>query len=88
MPDAIRRRVWLDTDRTYKLAARRLIEIKSNQEVKVKDADGSADFSSEPPAVYQEPPPADRQTSMTNGPSARASGPPKWPTIPTCCIRT
>ncbi|HEX5226133.1 MAG TPA: hypothetical protein VFW44_00405, partial [Bryobacteraceae bacterium] len=38
VPDAIRRKVWLDTDRTYKLAARRLIEIKSNQEVKVKDA--------------------------------------------------
>ena len=57
VPDAIRRKVWLDTDRTYRLAARRLIEIKSNQEVKVKDADYSADFSSEPPAVYQEPPP-------------------------------
>jgi TldD protein len=57
VPDAIRRKVWIDTDRTYKLAARRLIEIKSNQEVKVKDADSSADFSSEPPAVYQEPPP-------------------------------
>ncbi|MGP0075390.1 MAG: TldD/PmbA family protein [Bryobacteraceae bacterium] len=56
-PDAIRRRVWLDTDRTYKLASRRLIEIKSNQEVKVKDADGSADFSSEPATTYQEPPP-------------------------------
>jgi TldD protein len=58
VPDAIRRKVWLDTDRTYKLGARRLIEIKSNQEVKVKDADSSADFSSEPPSVYQEPPPA------------------------------
>jgi TldD protein len=57
VPDAIRRKVWLDTDRTYKLAARRLIEIKSNQEVKVKDADSSADFSSEPPSTYQEPPP-------------------------------
>ncbi len=57
VPDAIRRRLWLDTDRTYKLAAPRLIEIKSDQQVKVKDADGSADFSSEPPAVYQEPPP-------------------------------
>ena len=57
VPDPIRRKIWLDTDRTYKLAARRLIEIKSNQEVKVKDADASADFSSEPPAVYQEPPP-------------------------------
>jgi TldD protein len=57
VPDAIRRKVWLETDRMYKLAARRLIEIKSNQEVKVKAADSSADFSSEPPAVYQEPPP-------------------------------
>jgi TldD protein len=57
VPDAIRRRVWLETDHTYKLAARHLIEIKSNQEVKVKDADSSADFSSEPPSVYQEPPP-------------------------------
>lgn len=56
-PDAIRRRVWLETDRTYQLAARRLIQIKSNQEVKVKDADGSDDFSGEPPSVYQEPPP-------------------------------
>jgi len=57
VPNAIRRLVWLDTDRTYKLAARRLIEIKSDQQVKVKDADGSDDFSNEPPAVYREPPP-------------------------------
>jgi TldD protein len=57
VPDAIRRKVWLDTDRTYKLAARRLIQIKSSQETSVKDADSSADFSSEPPSVYQEPPP-------------------------------
>jgi TldD protein len=58
VPDAIRRKVWLDTDLTYRLASRRLIEIKSNQETKVKEADSSADFSSEPPSVYQEPPPA------------------------------
>jgi len=57
VPDSIRRKVWLDTDRTYRLASRRLIEIKSNQETKVKEADGSADFSAEPPSVYQEPPP-------------------------------
>jgi TldD protein len=56
VPDAIRRRVWQDTDRTYRLASRRLIEIKSNRETKVKEADSSADFASEPPAVYQEPP--------------------------------
>ncbi len=57
VPDAIRRKVWLDTDRTYRLAARRLIEIKSNQEVKLRQADDSADFSIEPPSVYDAPPP-------------------------------
>jgi TldD protein len=57
VPEAIRRKVWLETDRTYKLAARRLIEIQSNEEVKVKQADMSDDFSSEPPAIYQEAPP-------------------------------
>jgi TldD protein len=57
VPDAIRRRVWLETDRTYRLASRRLIEIKSNEEVKVKQADDSPDFSSEAPATYEEPTP-------------------------------
>ena len=58
VPDAIRRKLWQSTDRIYRQASRRLIEIKSNQETKVKDEDGSADFSSAPPAVYQEPPPS------------------------------
>ena len=44
------------TDRTYRLAARRLIEIKSNEQVKVKAADDSADFSIETPEKYEEPP--------------------------------
>jgi TldD protein len=57
VPDAIRRRVWLETDRTYRLASRRLIEIKSNEQVKVKQADDSPDFSSEPPSMYEEPTP-------------------------------
>jgi TldD protein len=57
VPDAVRRRVWLETDRTYRLASRRLIEIKSNDQVKVKQADDSDDFSTEPPATYQETPP-------------------------------
>ena len=57
VPDAIRRKLWLDTDRTYRLAARRLIEIKTNEQVRLKQADDSADFSSEPPAVEQQPPP-------------------------------
>jgi predicted Zn-dependent protease len=57
VPDAIRRKLWLDTDQTYRLASRRLIEIKSNQQVKLQQADDSADFSSEPPSVHEEQPP-------------------------------
>jgi TldD protein len=56
VPRAIARRIWLETDRTYRLAARRLIEIKSNDQVSVKSEDASDDFSSEPPSVRQEPP--------------------------------
>jgi TldD protein len=55
--DAIRRKLWLETDRTYRLASRRLIEIKSNQQVKLQQSDDSADFSSEPSAVHEELPP-------------------------------
>ncbi len=57
VPDAIRQKVWLETDRTYRLAARRLIEIKSNAQSKVKQEDDSDDFSVESPSVHQEPPP-------------------------------
>jgi TldD protein len=56
VPDAIRQKVWLETDRTYRLAARRLIEIKSNAQSKVKQEDDSDDFSIEPPSVDEEPP--------------------------------
>jgi len=55
---AIDRRLWLETDQTYRLAARRLIEIKSDQQVQVQPGQDSDDFSSEPPAVSSEPPPA------------------------------
>jgi TldD protein len=55
--NAIKRRVWLDTDRAYRGAAERLIRIKTNAQVKVAAEDTSADFSSEPSATFQEPPP-------------------------------
>ncbi len=55
---SIDRRLWLETDRTYRLAARRLIEIKSNEQVRVQPGEESDDFSAEPPAVSAEPPPA------------------------------
>jgi TldD protein len=57
VPDAIHQKVWLETDRTYRLAARRLIEIKSNAQSKVKQEDDSDDFSVEPPSVHEEAPP-------------------------------
>jgi len=44
-PLALKRRLWLDTDRTYRIAAERLIKIRTNSEVKVKEEDQSDDFS-------------------------------------------
>ncbi len=57
VPNAIRRAVWLNTDRTYRAAARRLIEIKSNERIKLAGDDQSDDFSSEKPSIHEEVPP-------------------------------
>ena len=46
----------MDTDRTYRLAAERLIRIRTNSQVKVKDEDPSDDFSREKPVTYFGPP--------------------------------
>jgi predicted Zn-dependent protease len=54
VPAAIRQRVWFETDRTYRAAAQRLVELKSNSQVKVADKDQSDDFSSEEPSVHEE----------------------------------
>ncbi len=54
-PSAIKRLVWIDTDRAYRAAAERLIKIQTNREVKVLDKDQSADFSSEEPRASSEP---------------------------------
>ena len=59
-PAAIRRRLWLDTDRAYRAAAERLIKIRSNTQVNVAEEDDSDDFSQEEPAVYSEAPRAPR----------------------------
>ena len=53
-PLALKRRLWLDTDRTYRLAAERLIKIRTNSQVRVKEEDPSDDFSGEDPAVFSE----------------------------------
>jgi predicted Zn-dependent protease len=54
VPIAIRQRIWLETDRTYRLAAKRLIDIKTNAQVKVAAKDNSDDFSVEQPSVHEE----------------------------------
>ena len=49
VPNAIRRALWLSTDRTYRAAARRLIEIRSNAQTRLAGSDQSDDFSAETP---------------------------------------
>ncbi len=52
--DAIKRRIWLETDRAYRAAAQRLIRIKTNTQVKVAAEDTSNDFSIEKPSTAVE----------------------------------
>jgi predicted Zn-dependent protease len=59
-PASIKHRIWLETDRTYRLAAERLIKIRTNSEVKVAEQDASSDFSSEEPVVRLETVPLGR----------------------------
>ena len=49
--NAIKRRLWMETDRAYRAAAERLIRIKTNTQVKVAEEDDSGDFSSETPST-------------------------------------
>jgi predicted Zn-dependent protease len=61
--DAIKRRLWLDTDRAYRAAAERLIQIRTNSQVNVAEEDSSDDFSKEEPAVHEEAP---RKVTFSN----------------------
>lgn len=55
-PNAIKLRLWRETDRAYRLAAQRLININTNKEVKVAEKEKSDDFSKEQPAVFSQEP--------------------------------
>lgn len=57
-PEAIRKTVWLTTDRVYRGAAQRLIRIKADEKLRSAAADGSGDFSTEQPQTYFFSPPA------------------------------
>jgi len=59
-PASIKHRIWLETDRAYRLAAERLIKIRTNSEVKVAEQDASSDFSSEEPVAHVETVPVGR----------------------------
>ena len=57
-PNAIRRRLWLETDRVYRASGQRLMNIKTNQQVKLEGDDKSGDFSPAPTVVKYENVPA------------------------------
>jgi len=48
-PDALKSVIWLETDRRYKAAVERYIQVKANRAVKVEETDASADLSRETP---------------------------------------
>ncbi len=49
----LRRAIWLETDRQYRVGAEALVKIKTGKEVKVETAEGKApDFSREQPHTY------------------------------------
>jgi TldD protein len=54
-PNAIKRRIWLETDRVYRAASQRLINLKTSTKVNVEAADKSDDFSIEQASTYTEP---------------------------------
>ncbi len=54
-PDALRRRLWQETGRVYRLAAQRLTDITTRTQVKLAATDTSHDFSIEEPSRHVEP---------------------------------
>ena len=49
---AVKSALWLETDKKYKAAMERLIQVKTQKTVKVKEEDESADFSKESPEKF------------------------------------
>ncbi len=43
-PDAIKRKLWLETDRVYRLASQRLLNVKTNQQGQVETKGDAGDF--------------------------------------------
>ena len=51
-PNQIRRALWEESDRVYRLASRRLLQLKTDDQLLAEQSDKDADFSSEPPVQY------------------------------------
>ena len=48
----IRRALWSETDRTYRAASRRLLQLKTDEQLLVEQSEQDADFTSEPPQTF------------------------------------
>ncbi len=48
----ISRELWSESDRVYRLASRRLLQLKTDQQLLAEQKDQDADFSAEPRATY------------------------------------
>ncbi len=53
----IRRALWAESDRVYRAASRRYLQLKTDNQLLVQESDQAADFSSEEPAAYSQLPP-------------------------------
>lgn len=51
-PNEIRRALWAETSRAYKLSANRLLQLKTDEQLLVSDKNQPADFSEETPQTY------------------------------------
>ncbi|MEP6961702.1 MAG: metallopeptidase TldD-related protein [Acidobacteriota bacterium] len=56
-PDSIKRTVWLATDRVYRAASRRFIQLQADEKLRTAALDTSDDFSKEEAQVYANDPP-------------------------------
>jgi TldD protein len=55
-PNQIQRTLWLETDRVYRAATRRLLQLKTDQQLLAEQGVVAADFSVEKPEVYSKAP--------------------------------
>jgi predicted Zn-dependent protease len=57
-PDAMKRKLWLETDRVYRSAAERLLNVVSSQQTNARDTSQIPDFSADEPQKASQLPPA------------------------------